>query len=77
MKEINIHDDYVLWLIYHQLTSQLGVICSYMQETTPYGDEYEKAFAKIKELREVHLPELEGLLQACVEASKKGPVSRE
>lgn len=70
MPEINIHDDYVLWLIYHQLVHQLGIVCSYMQETTSYGDEYENAYNKIKEIRDTHFPELEALLAECTKVKK-------
>lgn len=70
LKKIDIHQDYVLFQLFSLLRQQLGVVCSYMQKTTPYGEEYKKAFEKHKEISEA-LKELEDLLQDCVEARKK------
>ena len=70
MKQINIHQDYTLWLIMNQLDAQLSIVCAYMQNTTPYGDEYEKAFDKISKVRK-ELAELENDRQECVEARGK------
>ena len=70
MKELDIHDDYTLWLLMKQLGSQLNIICAYMQNTTPYGDAYERCFKTIQDLQKP-LDQLENDLQECVEARAK------
>lgn len=71
MKSINIHQDYILYTMISQLKSQLHIICSYMQQNTPYGDEYKAAFEEFKNLSS-EIEKYESLLQECVEARIKG-----
>ena len=70
LKKIDIHLDYVLFQMVSNLRSQISTICSYMQSTTPYGEEYLRAFAKCSDLLEV-VSEYEDALQACLEARNK------
>ena len=70
LKELDIHKDYTLWALLQNFKSELHIICSYMQNTTPYGTEYENAFQKSNEIYK-SIEELESLLQDCVEVRGK------
>ena len=66
MKTIDIHKDYVLYNMMTLLKSQLHTICSYMQERTPYGEEYIAAFEQYKKVN-TEIDKLESLLSECVD----------
>ena len=70
MKTINIHEDYLMYLLVQEAKGQLHTLVSYMQETTPYGTAYQAAFDKYEKIRE-ELAEFEDLLQDCVEVKSK------
>ena len=68
-KEIDIHQDYVLYNLMGIVGRTVHTVIAYMQKTTPYGDKYIKAFEKGKEV-EALLEEFESALQECVEAKE-------
>lgn len=70
MKRVNIQQDYVMYQLIQLFREQLGVVCSYMQRTTPYGEEYQAAYIKYTKLSK-QINEFESLLQDCVEAKVK------
>lgn len=70
MNKIDIHKDYIMFCLMSQLTHQLHLICAYMQNTTPYGKEYQDAYRYIDNL-ESHLDTLSEKLQCCVERKEK------
>ena len=44
LKTIDIHQDYILFQLVSIARNSITTLCSYMQEKTPYGIEYEKAY---------------------------------
>lgn len=69
LKKVSYYDDYLLGSLLFNATVALGNVCTYMQNTTPYGGEYERAFNIYQDLR-AKLDEFEDALQSCVEARK-------
>lgn len=69
-KKIDIQKDYILFQLVSQANSGIGILCDYMQRTTPYGIAYKEAIKQYyKVLKE--LDRLESCLQDCVEARKE------
>ena len=68
-KKVTYKDDYLLGSLLFNATIALGNVCTYMQNTTPYGEKYQRAFDIYQELR-AKLDEFEDALQSCVEARK-------
>lgn len=66
LKKVSIKKDYVLYCLLSNAGDALGVICSYMQENTPYGDEYIKAFNAYKKALKA-IAKFEDALAACSE----------
>jgi len=64
-KRVDIHKDYVMFQLVSNLKSALNIVCTYMQETTPYGEEYQKAMKIWEELSKM-IKVYEGLLQDCI-----------
>lgn len=69
LKKVTYKDDYLMGSLLFNAVVALGNICTYMQNTTPYGDEYERAFDLYQELRG-KLDEFEDALCSCIEARK-------
>ena len=66
LKKLSIQKDYILWSLLSNADNAVGVICSYMQENTPYGDEYVKAYNAYKKVQK-ELKNFESALAACGE----------
>lgn len=66
MTKIDIHKDYVMYQLNTNLHHALTLIIAYMQDTTPYGKEYQDAY-RYSNLLLNHLETFEEKLQACVE----------
>lgn len=69
LKKVSYYDDYLMRSLLFNATVALGNVCTYMQNATPYGGEYERAFSIYQGLR-AKLDEFEDALQSCVEARK-------
>lgn len=69
LKKVTYKDDYLMGSLLFNATVALSNVCSYMQNTTPYGDEYERAFNIYQEAR-AKIDELEDALCSCIEARK-------
>jgi hypothetical protein len=65
-KRIDIHKDYLMNALNSNVGNSLHLLITHMQDTTPYGDEYIKAFEQYKKVRE-ELKILEYYLAECVE----------
>ena len=50
LKTINIHQDYPLYQMVRVAKASLNTLVSYMQDRTPYGNEYEKAYNEYEKL---------------------------
>ena len=66
LKKLSIQKDYIMWSLISNAHGAIGVICSYMQDKTPYGEEYLKAFKAYKKVRK-ELDKLEDALATCTE----------
>ena len=69
-KTIDIHKDYTMYNLMSLVVSGLHALISYMQETTPFGEEYIAAMRGYDKVN-TELKNLEGLLQDCVEVKQK------
>ena len=69
-KTFNIHLDYTMFNLLSMLKTQLHTICAYMQEHTPYGDEYLAAFKQYKKV-DSEIAKLESALQVALELGGK------
>ena len=66
LRKVSIHKDYLLWNLICNAKASIQVICTYMQEKVPYGNEYLKAYdAYNKALREFE--KFEDALVPCTE----------
>ena len=71
LEKINIHTDHSLWNMVALARDAVGNLCTYMQETTEYGDEYMAAYEQHKKLmREIN--KYEHLLAQCAKHKKGG-----
>lgn len=70
LKRIDIHADYVMFQLMVNARQALGVLSSYMQNTTPYGDAYKKCLETYHEIY-ASFEGLEDALQECIEARSK------
>lgn len=69
-KTIDIHKDYTMYNLMSLLGSALHALVSYMQETTPYGEEYLAVMSEYEKVN-TELKKLESALQDCVEVKQK------
>ena len=66
LKKLDIKKDYIMWSLMSNAYGAIGVICSYMQDKTPYGEEYLKAFKAYKKVLK-ELDKFEDALATCAE----------
>ena len=71
LEEINIHTDGVLWHMFHLAKDAVGSLCTWMQDNTEYGPEYEAAFKQHNKLRK-ELDKYNDLLAQCAKHKKGG-----
>lgn len=70
LKRIDIHKDYLLWNLASNTRNSVMTLCTYMQNVTPYGDEYISAYKQYKKLMK-EFDKFEDMLAKCVEITPK------
>lgn len=71
LEEINLHTDGVLWHMFHLAKDAVVSLCTWMQDNTEYGPEYEAAFKQHNKLRK-ELDKYNNLLAQCAKHKKGG-----
>lgn len=69
LKKIDYQADMLMGTLFFTAQCALNNVCTYMQNTTPYGEEYERAFQLFNSLSS-ELEVIADALQSCVEARK-------
>ena len=69
-KTVDAVADFLMFELVGMANNSIYALTTYMQETTPYGEEYRLAFEKLKEVSE-KMKEAEEALQGCVELKKR------
>lgn len=65
-KKIDVHKDMHMFDLACNVTTALHMLVSYMQNSTPYGDEYKKAYELYEEVFSL-LQQLKSACADCVE----------